>query len=113
MFSIQRAIAKINCTGLPWGKFVLIIIENVNFSKKRSTNRAFVASKHEVVGLTKTVALEYAKAGIRVNAVCPGVILTPMVERITGNHPGAIKAMAVAQPIGRAGKPEEIATAVV
>lgn len=74
---------------------------------------AYVASKHGVVGLTKTVALEYAKAGIRVNAVCPGVIETPMVERITSNRPGAMKAMAAAQPIGRAGKPEEIATAVV
>lgn len=70
---------------------------------------AYVASKHGVVGLTKTAALEYAKAGIRVNAVCPGVILTPMVQRL----PELIEAFTAAEPIGRLGKPEEIAEAVV
>src|SRR5713101_5871674 len=70
---------------------------------------AYVASKHGVVGLTKTAALEYAKAGIRVNAVCPGVIDTPMVQRI----PELIEAFTAAEPIGRLGKPEEIAEAVV
>jgi NAD(P)-dependent dehydrogenase (short-subunit alcohol dehydrogenase family) len=70
---------------------------------------AYVASKHGVVGLTKTAALEYAKAGIRVNAVCPGVILTPMVQHL----PELIEAFTAAEPIGRLGKPEEIAEAVV
>jgi NAD(P)-dependent dehydrogenase (short-subunit alcohol dehydrogenase family) len=74
---------------------------------------AYVASKHAVVGLTKTAALEYAKAGIRVNAVCPGVIKTPMVDRITGLRPGRAERMTAAEPIGRMGKPEEIAAAVV
>ncbi|MBI4595260.1 MAG: SDR family oxidoreductase [Candidatus Tectomicrobia bacterium] len=74
---------------------------------------AYVASKHGVIGLTKTAALEYAKAGVRINAVCPGVIHTPMAERIAGRHPGAMKAMSAAQPVGRTGKPEEIAEAVV
>jgi NAD(P)-dependent dehydrogenase (short-subunit alcohol dehydrogenase family) len=74
---------------------------------------AYVASKHGVVGLTKTAALEYAKSGIRVNAVCPGVIHTPMVERITGQRPGRAERMTAAEPVGRMGKPEEIAAAVV
>jgi len=74
---------------------------------------AYVASKHAVVGLTKTAALEYAKAGIRVNAVCPGVIKTPMVDRMTNLRPGRMERMAAAEPIGRMGKPEEIAAAVV
>lgn len=74
---------------------------------------AYVASKHGVVGLTKTAALEYAKSGIRVNAVCPGVIKTPMVERITGQRPGRAERMIAAEPVGRMGKPEEIAEAVV
>jgi NAD(P)-dependent dehydrogenase (short-subunit alcohol dehydrogenase family) len=74
---------------------------------------AYVASKHGVVGLTRTAALEYAKAGIRVNAVCPGVIQTPMVERVTSRRPGMIEKMIAAEPIGRIGKPEEIAEAAV
>jgi NAD(P)-dependent dehydrogenase (short-subunit alcohol dehydrogenase family) len=73
---------------------------------------AYVASKHGVVGLTKTAALEYAKAGIRVNAVCPSVIQTPMVERIVSRL-GPRYTLVDAQPIGRMGRPEEIAAAVV
>lgn len=74
---------------------------------------AYVASKHGVVGLTKTAALEYAKVGIRVNAVCPGVIQTPMVERLTSRNPNVAEALIAGEPIGRIGKPEEIAEAVV
>ncbi|HXG21329.1 MAG TPA: SDR family oxidoreductase [Methylomirabilota bacterium] len=74
---------------------------------------AYVASKHGVVGLTKTAALEYAKAGIRVNAVCPGVIETPMVARLTHNRPDLSEALVAGEPMGRTGKPEEIAEAAV
>src|SRR2546425_124276 len=73
----------------------------------------YVASKHGVAGLTKTAALEYAKAGIRVNAVCPGVIHTPMVERAFSASPQMAEAAIAMEPVGRLGKPEEIAEAVV
>ena len=74
---------------------------------------AYVASKHGVVGLTKTAALEYAKLGIRVNAVCPGVIETPMVQRLSSGQPQMGEALVAAEPIGRVGQPEEIAESVV
>ena len=74
---------------------------------------AYTASKHAVVGLTKTAALEYAEQGIRVNAVCPGVIDTEMIDRFTGGQPEAEAAMVATEPVGRLGRPEEIADAVV
>jgi NAD(P)-dependent dehydrogenase (short-subunit alcohol dehydrogenase family) len=74
---------------------------------------AYVASKHGVVGLTKTAALEYAKSGIRINAVCPGVIQTPMLERLFQSNPQAGEASAALEPVGRLGQPGEIAEAAV
>ncbi|WP_428741341.1 SDR family oxidoreductase [Tenacibaculum sp.] len=70
---------------------------------------AYVASKHGVIGLTQTAALEYAKLGIRVNAVCPGVIKTSMVDRITGKVKEVEKQFENMEPIGRMGQPEEVA----
>ena len=74
---------------------------------------AYVVSKHGVVGLTKTASLEYAKKGIRVNAVCPGVIKTPMIDRMTGKDKAVEKQYENMEPIGRMGQPEEVAEAVV
>ncbi|TMM15959.1 MAG: glucose 1-dehydrogenase [Actinobacteria bacterium] len=74
---------------------------------------AYVASKHGVVGLTRATALEYVKAGIRVNAVCPGSTRTPMLEAFMGGDPAMEKMMARSAPIGRLGDPSEIAAAVV
>lgn len=74
---------------------------------------AYVASKHGVIGLTKTAALECAKLGIRVNAVCPGVIKTPMMDRLTADKKEAEDQFARLEPVGRFGLPEEIANAVV
>ncbi|MRR06428.1 MAG: SDR family oxidoreductase [Deltaproteobacteria bacterium] len=71
------------------------------------------ASKHGVLGLTKSAALEYASRGIRVNAVCPGTIDTPMVADMLANEPNAMKDILRDQPIGRLGRPEEIAAAVL
>src|SRR5256885_1678278 len=74
---------------------------------------AYVAAKHGVVGLTRTAALEYAQKSIRINCVCPGVIRTPMVERALDSG-GLTEAEVIAgEPVGRLGKPEEIAEAVL
>jgi NAD(P)-dependent dehydrogenase (short-subunit alcohol dehydrogenase family) len=73
----------------------------------------YVASKHAVVGLTKATALQYAKSGIRVNAVSPGAIATEMIEQATGGQYEAKAYMAGLHPIGRLGKPDEIANAVL
>jgi NAD(P)-dependent dehydrogenase (short-subunit alcohol dehydrogenase family) len=74
---------------------------------------AYVATKHGVIGLTKTAALEYAKAGIRVNAVCPGAIKTAMIDRITGKNKEVEDQFEAMEPIGRMGEPEEVAKAVI
>ena len=71
------------------------------------------ASKHGVIGLTKSAALEYASKGIRVNAVCPGTIDTPMVTEMLAKEPDAMKEILKDQPIGRLGRPDEIASAVL
>jgi NAD(P)-dependent dehydrogenase (short-subunit alcohol dehydrogenase family) len=73
---------------------------------------AYSASKHGVVGLTQTAALENAKSGIRINAVCPGFTETPMTDRVF-RVPGVHKYVLSCHPIGRLGRPTEIAEAVV
>lgn len=74
---------------------------------------AYVASKHGVVGLTRAAALEYATKGIRVNAICPGVIQTPMIDRFVGRNEAARAGLAAGAPMERVGTPEEIASAVL
>ncbi len=74
---------------------------------------AYVAAKHGVVGLTKTGAIELAKSNIRVNAVCPGVIKTPMIDRFAHGEAQIQQQLVAGEPIGRLGKPEEVAEAVV
>lgn len=74
---------------------------------------AYVAAKHGVVGLTKTAALDYAKANIRINAVCPGVIRTPMVTVVTDDNPQVAAMVTASEPVGRMGEPEEVAEALV
>ncbi|MGE3962018.1 MAG: SDR family NAD(P)-dependent oxidoreductase [Dehalococcoidia bacterium] len=72
---------------------------------------AYVAAKHGVVGLTKQFALMFAKHGLRVNAVCPGYVDTPLIEGITSNEQGR-RFLESLHPMGRLGRPEEIAAAV-
>jgi NAD(P)-dependent dehydrogenase (short-subunit alcohol dehydrogenase family) len=74
---------------------------------------AYVASKHGVVGLTKAAALDYAQTGVRINAVCPGVIQTPMIDRVLERDPAMETALTAMEPLGRLGRADEIADAVV
>src|SRR2546428_669562 len=74
---------------------------------------AYVGAKHGVVGLTRAAALDYASQNIRINAVCPGIINTPMMDRFTGGTPEGRQQVISQEPIGRMGQPEEIANAVV
>jgi NAD(P)-dependent dehydrogenase (short-subunit alcohol dehydrogenase family) len=74
---------------------------------------AYVAAKHGVVGLTKAAALEYAQSNIRINAVAPGIIDTPMIQRFSKGFPEGRQAMISQEPVGRLGQPEEIAAAVI
>jgi NAD(P)-dependent dehydrogenase (short-subunit alcohol dehydrogenase family) len=77
---------------------------------KRGT---YQASKHGVLGLTKSAALDYAARGIRINAVCPGIIHTSMLNKMMATQADALDAMLKDVPIGRLGRPEEIANAVL
>lgn len=77
-------------------------------------NRAiYSASKHAVVGLTKTAAVEYAKSGIRVNSLCPGAVKTPMLARMLEREPGRDKKLKAAHPMGRIAEPAEVASAAL
>ena len=74
---------------------------------------AYTAAKHGLLGLTKAAALDYAAQNIRINAVCPGYIDTPMMDRFTGGTPDGRAKVIAEEPVGRMGQPEEIAAAVV
>lgn len=74
---------------------------------------AYIACKHAVIGLTRTAAIDYAAQNVRINAVCPGVIRTPMAEELMRRNPALEQELVRDIPAGRLGKPEEIANAVL
>lgn len=81
--------------------------------KSTTGSAAYSASKHGVIGLTKSAARQYASAGVRVNAVCPGSLETPMTDFIFAQDPGGKEQAAAGYPMGRLGTPDEIAAAVL
>ncbi len=76
-------------------------------------NEIYIASKHAVIGLTKSAAVEFGKQGIRVNAILPGVVDTDMYQRFAGDKPEFRAQMSAMHPIGRIGKPEDMAEAAI
>ena len=96
------------------GKATIINMSSVaGLEGGRIMGGAYYASKHGVIGLTRAAALEYASQGIRINAVCPAWIETAMVDRVFANNEVIEKQTSTMSPIGRAGKAEEVAEAVV
>jgi NAD(P)-dependent dehydrogenase (short-subunit alcohol dehydrogenase family) len=74
---------------------------------------AYTAAKHGIVGLTKAAALDYAGSNVRVNAICPGIVDTPMMDRVAGDTQAGRAGVIAMEPVGRMGNPEEIAAAAV
>ena len=98
---------------LKQGKGSIVNTASLAGLKGLSGQAAYVASKHGVVGLTKSAAIEYATLGIRINCICPGVINTPLIAPNMKGRPQVEKGYIDMEPIGRLGKPEEIAAAVL
>ncbi len=98
---------------LKQGKGAIVNMASIAGVVAATASSAYGASKHGVVGLTKTAAVEYAQSGIRINSVCPGTTRTPMVEPRFDADPEEERRAASRHPMGRIGSPEEIAEAVV
>jgi NAD(P)-dependent dehydrogenase (short-subunit alcohol dehydrogenase family) len=98
---------------LKQGKGAIVNTSSVAGLVGAPSNPAYPASKHGVVGITKSTALEFARKGIRVNCVCPGPTRTGMNEELTATNPEMVKAMDQKVPMGRIGEPEEVAAAAI
>ncbi len=108
MFCMREEIAAMQ----EGGGGAIVNTASVNGLVGNPSQPAYVATKHGVVGLTRSAALRYAKEGIRINAICPGVVDTPMVEAIA-SVPQYRKAIEAMTPMARMAQPEEIASAVL
>jgi NAD(P)-dependent dehydrogenase (short-subunit alcohol dehydrogenase family) len=96
------------------GKGAIVNMASILGTTGFAQSGAYVAAKHGLVGATRTAALEYAKSGIRVNAVCPGFIETPLLHQTeAGSNAQILQAIANLHPVGRLGTPEEIANMVL
>jgi len=95
------------------GSGAIVNCSSIGGLKGSRGRSAYSASKHAVIGLTRSAALDYAARDIRINAVCPGMVKTPMAFFVTKNYdPEIVRRMVAQEPIGRFGEPEEIAAAV-
>jgi NAD(P)-dependent dehydrogenase (short-subunit alcohol dehydrogenase family) len=106
-FGMQQQIAAM----LKTGGGSIVNMASVLGAVGSATNSAYTAAKHGVVGLTQVAALEYSGKGIRINAVGPGFIHTPMVSRLEADA-ARMAALVAAHPLGRLGRPEEVAELV-
>ena len=99
---------------LAQGGGAIVNCSSIGGMKGSRGRSAYSASKHAVIGLTRSAALDYAATGVRINAVCPGMVDTPMAAFVTKNYdPDIVGRMVAQEPIGRFGEPMEIAAAVV
>jgi NAD(P)-dependent dehydrogenase (short-subunit alcohol dehydrogenase family) len=94
------------------GESAIVNMASIHGEVAALGNAAYTAAKHGVVGLTKNAAAEYGEAGLRVNAVGPGYIDTPLVQAAAGSGEGLREALVAKHPLGRLGRPEEIAKVV-
>jgi NAD(P)-dependent dehydrogenase (short-subunit alcohol dehydrogenase family) len=93
----------------------IVLVGSVQSVGAVANSAAYVTSKHALLGLTRSIALDYARSGIRANCVCPGAIDTPMLRQsaeLTGDPEGTLEACANVHPIGRLGTPEDIARVI-
>lgn len=95
------------------GKGVIVNNSSVDGLRGFPKDPIYSAAKHGVLGLTKSAAIQYAQQGIRINAICPGWIDTPPIQNMISNDKNAEKMMIDHQPIGRLGRAEEVADAVI
>lgn len=110
LFSLKYEIAQMLKQG---GAGAIVNVSSIVGFVGVANAAIYTASKHAILGLTKSVALEVAKQNIRVNAVSPAAIETEMLDRFTGGNADAKAGFAASHPIGRAGQPNEIANAVL